>query len=1105
MVNVPVYKNIDISNLYVPLLIVSTNGYIVDSNDKACEILGLNKIPENLLLDFMTNTSYFVAFFKAIVENRDSNQIYFPFFSLNEKSPETLKNIYFTCSYIKDDFCLAEIKRIDINNEIEINYPHRIRNEKALNKSLSVLMKLEKDSINKALQYILDVSDASILYIFKNFTEDKTEDLCARYSEEVCAPGVVSEINNPKHQYFKYKDGLLNFQRKLSEGEIITGYLNNFPLNESEFITPKNTGYLIIAPIFIDNEWFGYVGMNFCCNNKDISALDIKVIATLSNQLSSYYSLSIKRQILRDANDELTEDLVLKDKMTSIMGKDVKHSLDEIIELSNSLLFNIKNNLQGKIIEYSRLINNSAKTVNAVLEYLSELIEVIYSNKNYDLKPISAKGIISESISSYKELSSQRSLILLDKSKKDFILYTDEHIVLSIFKSILINAIKYSNQGTIITMSCKRDSEIKGNVLLCIENFGIGLAKEIVDKMYKPVYNSSKDIDRDVTTRLGMQVSKRIINLIKGDIKVKSILGKGTSVYISIPEVNITDKIEETKKIKSEDLTVGQLTDRDNVFDKSQNNSLPESVNIKNINIPLLIVNSDGFIIEKNDKAYEILGLEDISDDFLLKRSDTRNVTIAIMKSVVEDKASNRFFLPRCLRECSLKKFENIYFVSSFLEKNLCLVEIKKVNINNVIELECLRRIVYEDALNKSASILSEQNKDSPHLAMKYLLDAFKSSYIYVYKNFTDKNGDLIAKREEEVFAPGISNKDYKSQGVAYKDGFMRVQQELSAGRIISGYIKNFSQAEINHLAPLEIGYLLIVPVFVNSEWYGFVSLGYNYKNIKISALDIQSLQSVSEQFAIYYSFLKYNQSLKYAKDRLIKNLEFKNKMISLMRHDIKNPLSGIIGFSDLLIEDIKENSKGKIMEYSTLINKTAISLDGIVDNISYWVKSVNPNVKPYIRPIAVKKIVEKSISLTKVIALYKSVNLLNKVNCNCVVNTDVDMIFTVIRNILINAIKFTPEKGTVTIFSEKDPKINGNIIICVEDTGVGMLQERINHILKETEIVSEEGTNGEKGLGLGLQFSKIFINLVKGEMRIESTLNKGTKFLISLPKYKRT
>ena len=101
MVNLPVCKNIDLANLYIPLLIVNGNGNIVESNDKACEFLGLKKIPKDLLLDCTKSICFFVSFIKVIIDNRESNQIYFSPYFLRKKSPEKFKGIYFIFSYLK--------------------------------------------------------------------------------------------------------------------------------------------------------------------------------------------------------------------------------------------------------------------------------------------------------------------------------------------------------------------------------------------------------------------------------------------------------------------------------------------------------------------------------------------------------------------------------------------------------------------------------------------------------------------------------------------------------------------------------------------------------------------------------------------------------------------------------------------------------------------------------------------------------------------------------------------------------------------------------------------------------------------------------------------
>jgi len=400
-------------------------------------------------------------------------------------------------------------------------------------------------------------------------------------------------------------------------------------------------------------------------------------------------------------------------------------------------------------------------------------------------------------------------------------------------------------------------------------------------------------------------------------------------------------------------------------MDNIKNGSLGKIIDIRNLHTPLLIVNSDGFIIDKNDKVGEFLELEDIPDDFFIANYENNNVTIAYIRSIIRDKEYNKIsFIPALINNEYIERFNNMYLVFSYLEKDMCIVEIKKISEYNKLGLECIRLINYEESLNKSSLILSKLDKNMSFNGLQNVLKIFHASRIYINKNFRDKNGDYCMQCEEEICAPGISTiKDNpKLKTIRYKDGFIRWLLELSAGRILSGYLNNFPQNERDYLASSNTIYLLIIPIFVDNEWFGFVGLDFCYKDIKISALDIQTLRRLAGQFAGYYSLSQYNQKIYDVNDKLLKNREFKNKMTSLMRHDIKNPLSGIMGFSDLLINDIEDFSKEKLMEYSQLINSSAISLSKVVDDISYWIKSVQANinygVNSDIKPVFIKKIV---------------------------------------------------------------------------------------------------------------------------------------------------
>jgi len=533
--NIFFHKNINIENLHYPFLIVDADGIIVDYNDKACKLFELQDIPKDFLLKKGGNRSFLLTFLNSIIENRYSNHTYLYPISVNDKSLKVFNSIYFVFSFLKDDLCLIKIKKLDLYNDLESEYIRIIKYGEALNKSSLVLNKLDKDSPKKALSYIFKVSAASRIYIFKNFTDENSGVLSTKCIEEICAPNILSVINRTGFSSSKFEEVAFRWKQELSAGRMLSGYVKNFPKSELKYFARYGTEYVIIVPIITDSGLFGFLGMDFCYKNVKTTVLDFNSLNTLGKQLSNYYSLLKIEKLSLSANEMMAEDLDYQQKMISVMINSVKSLLNEIIELSSKLNFNIKNLDERQVVEYNHLIFNAASSVNNIVDYSSKLIEFIFANNNYDLDPISATEIIGKSISLYKEFASQKAIILMDKSKKGFFLYTNEDVVLSVFNSILINAIKFSPEGTAITMLCKIDPKIKGNIVLCIEGWGIGISKEKMSQLYEPISKIPNNIDRNIIIRLGMQISKRILNHINGELYAESIEGKGSSVYISIP------------------------------------------------------------------------------------------------------------------------------------------------------------------------------------------------------------------------------------------------------------------------------------------------------------------------------------------------------------------------------------------------------------------------------------------------------------------------------------------------------------------------------------------------------------------------------------------
>jgi signal transduction histidine kinase len=239
------------------------------------------------------------------------------------------------------------------------------------------------------------------------------------------------------------------------------------------------------------------------------------------------------------------------------------------------------------------------------------------------------------------------------------------------------------------------------------------------------------------------------------------------------------------------------------------------------------------------------------------------------------------------------------------------------------------------------------------------------------------------------------------------------------------------------------------------------------------------------------------NQSLKKTEEELIRLNSTKDKFFSIMAHDIKNPLSGLISITELMKTDFSHTSDEEKLEMFGMINKSVHQLYSLLENLLHWSRSQTGKIE--FNPTKIKpfELAESNIELLKANAEKKNILIINMIDHDIVVNADKDMITLVLRNLLSNAIKFTNENGKIVIGSEKK---DGLLNISVEDNGVGISKEDIKKLFRIDVHFSNAGTNNESGTGLGLILCKEFVQKHQGKIWAESEAGKGSKIIFSLP-----
>ncbi|UWX56278.1 HAMP domain-containing histidine kinase [Maribacter litopenaei] len=229
-----------------------------------------------------------------------------------------------------------------------------------------------------------------------------------------------------------------------------------------------------------------------------------------------------------------------------------------------------------------------------------------------------------------------------------------------------------------------------------------------------------------------------------------------------------------------------------------------------------------------------------------------------------------------------------------------------------------------------------------------------------------------------------------------------------------------------------------------------------------------------------------------------------KNKLFSIIGHDLRGPIGAFQGLIKLFKEGemTKDEFIGFVPKLKSDIDHIAFTLNNL---LSWGQTQMNGAItKPSITSI--DSIVNENIALLSEVANNKSIKLINRIEAQTITWCDSDQIDIVIRNLMSNALKFTPENGMVTIGAIEKTK---QWEIYVRDNGVGMTEETLGKIFNQSGTHSTYGTNDEKGTGPGLSLCKEMVEKNQGIIWVDSAINKGSSFYFTIPKaqkeYKKT
>ncbi|MBI3125020.1 MAG: HAMP domain-containing histidine kinase [Ignavibacteriales bacterium] len=261
---------------------------------------------------------------------------------------------------------------------------------------------------------------------------------------------------------------------------------------------------------------------------------------------------------------------------------------------------------------------------------------------------------------------------------------------------------------------------------------------------------------------------------------------------------------------------------------------------------------------------------------------------------------------------------------------------------------------------------------------------------------------------------------------------------------------------------------------------------------------EVEELKDVSESNQLLILNLKAREEeIKKKNEELNEINASKDKFFSIIAHDLRSPFQGLLSISKYLVEEYETLDKADFKELVFSLNEALHTQYKFLDDLLNWSRIQSGRMIMEPANLNLTGELQKVLRLFESNIKNKKINLAININPKQKIFADDDMLSLLLRNLISNAIKFTHSGGTVeiTAFEEDDM-----VLVVVADSGVGIKQENIPKLFRIDIQFTTHGTNKESGNGLGLVLCKEIVEKHEGKIWVESELNKGSKFIFTLP-----
>lgn len=431
-----------------------------------------------------------------------------------------------------------------------------------------------------------------------------------------------------------------------------------------------------------------------------------------------------------------------------------------------------------------------------------------------------------------------------------------------------------------------------------------------------------------------------------------------------------------------------------------------------------------------------------------------------------------------------LYKHTNQYEKSKEYQEKALKIYLEIDNLEGIIiaKTSIAEVLILENKLFQAERLLNEVLHTANQLGAKNMISLIHNNLAQLYelKHKYDKalfHFNVFHQLQDSIFQQNKTNVIFEKQMIFDTENQLKEIELLEKDKA---------------LQRIEISKQKYIGIFI------IIISGISFAIIILSSLFMQDRDRNSaliqvKNIELYYS----NKQIEESKKELMILNNTKDKFFSIIAHDLINPFNSFIGLSEILYSNTNKLSDSDIKKYSSWIHTSAKNLFHLAQNLLHWSRSQVGKLNNSPKYLILQDLVQELITILASQALDKHIAITTSIKKDTKVYVDPDILSSILRNLIGNAIKFTHPGGNISLEAMETGPL---LTLSVKDSGVGIKDNDLKKLFSLKESFSSRGTNNEEGTGLGLILCKDFIEKIGGTLSIESSEGKGSIFAFTIP-----